>query len=431
MFSMIFILIILLLVLNEPGIDVLSADELVRISTDETRETRGLFRLWDDEACSELELLRSEEGEWEPVVIFLDTPRYQAGSMTPAGLWKFSGMSSLQTENELSRDTGLDADRSDTSLERPAMALMFPDRAGLLFKQEEELRFTALWGTFRFSPYMSLELGESLLLPEEPEPDDSWFPGEKTESSDPLYITAGNLCWERRRSTLRLRFATAIGPYRMPSYSALPVWRFYFQSGEIMSRLWYCSESWRGSRLKPPEWQWLCDNNLTLRLPCQLLLEGSAAGGVEREGGYGANYGLSAEFSPRAFEIGIDMEYEESCVKKSRTEDYGAHIRFYHGFWRESLNGKLNYRKEVLKGWILKPEIRRSPRSGRYDKLSCSWEAEPGLLTVTPAMESSINLGKIRIQCSLSYELLYSEEPISVDTPDPLSFRISGEWKGR
>ena len=149
------------------------AEELVRISMDETLESRGLYRVGDETADAELELLRSEDGEWKPAVIFLDTPRYQAGSLAPSGLWRFCSMEDLLPERELSRDTGLKADRSDSSLERPAMALMLPDRAGVMFKQEEDLRLGAFWVSLNPSPYLKLELGECLLLPGKEEKDPS------------------------------------------------------------------------------------------------------------------------------------------------------------------------------------------------------------------------------------------------------------------
>lgn len=414
--------------LHSPG-----AEELIRVAADQDLEGRVLYRAGDDRADAELEILRSEDGEWSPAVIFLDTPWYQAGSLAPAGLWRFCSMKDLLSEGELSRETGLKADRSDSSLKRPAFAIRLPDSAaGVLFKQDEDHRFGAFWLHLDLSPYCTLELGEGLLFPEEEEEDTSWFPGEDKGGDDPTSITAFDLRWERRDAGFQIRGAGALSPYRKPSYSLLPGWRFYLEQGELSSRIWYSSETWRGSALEEPDWHFLWENGLILRFPGQLLLiEGDLAGGMERAGGFGGRCGGSVEITPGPFELKLDAKIEERGSEEIRIHSYGGRIRYTHGDWRESLGGDITLQKRALEGWSLSAELKRSPRSGRFDKLGCRWTARPGRLSVEPSLECSVPFGQFRLHGALSYELLYSKEPLSADEAEPLSFRLTGEWKGR
>ena len=414
------------------GIPLVEAEELVRLSLDESREGRGLYRITEDKASSEFEILSTEKGEWTPTYIILDTPCYKAGSLSPSGLWRFCAMDDLLSEDELERDTGLRADRSDSSLERPALSFVLPGRGGALFKQEDNLRQCALWGIISPSPYFNLELGQCLLLPEEDEMDESWFPGEKEYSDDPVYMSAADLNWDRSDSAFRIQAAASLSRYRKPSSSILPSWRFFFTRGEFLSRLWYSSPSWRGSGMETPVWHCLWDHSLILRFPWQAtVLKAEASGAVQREGGFDGQCGISAELSPGPVELKLDAQLEYNSAEEGTLHNYGGRLYFYHGNWRESLSGEMDFEEKEPTGWSVQPGIRRSPRSGRYDKLSLDCVSEPGYLTLKPAAESSVPAGDFRIHIVLSYELVYTEEPLSSDEAEPFSCRITGEWKGR
>ena len=411
------------------GSSSLAAEQLFRVSADDDLEARGLYRIRDEKAMSELQLLRRDDGEWTPAVMILDTPCYKAGSLTPSGLWRFCGMKDLLSEEELNRDTGLRPDRSDTSLERPAVSIKDPaGRGGVLFKQEESLRQSALWGRVCPDPYFELELGESLLLPDPVEEDDCWFPGEREDRPvGAVSLTAGDLRWERPDAAFRMRSAAVLSRFRKPAYSLLPGWRFFFEAGELQSRLWYTSGSWLGEDLEPVLWSCLWDNLLILHLPRQLRLKGNAAGGVAKTGYPGGACGFSVELHPGPAELKVRFDLKTDSEEEAVDHEYGGSVCFYQRIWREKLKGEMSFRDDRPSGWSVEPELRWSPRSGRYDKLSCTAAAEPGRFTLTPCAESSVPLGRFRIGMTVSYELLYSEDPVPRDEDDPLSFRLTGE----
>ncbi len=396
---------------------------------DENHEGRGLYRVQDGRARSEFQVLRSEEGEWFPSSIFLETPWYQAGSLVPAGLWRYCGMTGLLSDDELKKDTELAADRSDSSLMRPAAALLIPGRGGMLFKQEEDFRQWALWGRAESSSCFALEVGQCLIVPEEEVGDDSWFPGERPRSEEPVHISAGDLRWERSDSAFRMRAAASLSRYRKPACSLLPGWRFYFERGEFLSRIWYNSSSWTGCRLEEADWHWIWDNSLRLHLPGQTVLNGDVSGGVERDGFLSGQFGISWEMSPGPMEMKFDFDLKASREEQSREHSYGGQIYFYHRNWREGLKGEISFDESEPTGWSVGTGLKRSPRTGRYDKLDCLFRAEPGIFIVRPAAESSLPLGPFCIQIVLSYNMIYTEQAVTTDEEEPFACRISGEWR--
>ncbi|MDC7233180.1 MAG: hypothetical protein PQJ58_08095 [Spirochaetales bacterium] len=404
------ILMILILLLSIAGTSGAQSGQTIRTGVNNREGGTFLYRVEDDQALAEVQILCTREGEFVPSRFILENPRIQIGSFKPAGLWKFIEMESLLSPAALKDKPGLRADRSSgRRLDAPAAAYTLDGRGGVFFRGGEEALQSAFWSVFRPGAYTEINGGLSVVLGD-PNPEDQsggdWFLSSPVQPDLPLYHLAGEIKAERPASTWRLLSALSLSEQSVPGYSVLPGLISYGRFWDNQLRCLYVSPYYQNSRRERPDSPVTVDERFSLKL----------ANGFQGL----VNWHMTADSCGEKMALlhalkvkgellvalaPCQAEYE--LLPPSPDSEtpvylynhiYTAGSGWNGNIWRSRGQFSVSHDRDRVLEWEAATEVKRSPAPGRSDSLRVSVQAEPGVLNLTTGLEEFIPLGSCRLK---------------------------------
>ncbi len=417
----------------------LQAEQLERLSWGLRDDWVFLYRIHEGHARGEIELakkhsVRRNSQKLELSGFILNTPVFQFGSFSPAGLWAFGDMTSPLDRRVLEKKNPLRISRGAFGMEDFAASLCWPRRLGIFYMERKKYRQAALWGRIHFLSYGQFNFGTNLHFPkaEEPKtPEKSakpWFSKKEERPSKAFGQVLLGGRYDFSNIGLYFQGGCSCSPYLLPGFSLLPSFLWTVEDWEFYSRFWYVSPFWRNSKGMKPPWRWQWQGRLSYYYAMGRILgaysEGrSASNQIRREGKISAQLELENILLSAASRLAWNLRSREESLD---FENKGK-IRWSLRKLRFQLEGT-----SLLKDW--ESHTWGLDLWGQYRFFGkhliqgeCKVKVMDGLAKMTPGMKLAFPIGDFLLKGVWKYDIYYPVNPEKAEYPIHLGLSI--QWR--
>ncbi len=393
-----------------------------------------LYRVEEGKAFAEAELKMAYSGEVRLSTFILDTPFFQFGSFSPAGLWAFGDMMNLAGPEDLHKGKALKLSRGTLGMEHFAASLSWPDRGGTFYLQRKTYHQAGLWGKLDFLSYGRLSFGGNLHLPKIEKSREEWFFKKKASPSKAFGqgLLAGSYDFRDIRAGCQAGFSGS--PYLIPGFSILPSLLWTVSHWKVHSRFWYASPSWRSSRGAKPPWRWDWNSTAAYYYSMGWIRmvyseRRSVSGAGQREGK------ITAQVDIGDFQLGISsrLENKPGLYSDGYNTDsgYKGKIRWSRGGFRLQLDGSFLLRGKEPREWFT--GVSGQYRVFRNSRITggCKTKGEPGFIKIAPEVKMFFSFGNFLLKGFWKYDIYYPERPLTSGFPLHLGFSVQWNQSGK